>query len=210
MTTLSFYQKLAGHPRVTTRAAAQLAGVGLSTASMALQRLAAEGLVTRIKAGAWLVGPVASKPGALIAAAAHPYEAYLSGWSALRHHGRIQQFPVTHFGVTLGRPAELPIAGTAVRLHHVTPALFSGYVFDPAVDGLVASPEKALFDVAYFSAMNRRRVSGALPEIDLKGIRWSELNAWLRAIPGASIRTAVGRSLRQLRVQHSESDPSGH
>lgn len=209
MTTLSFYQKLAGHPRTTTRAAAQLAGVGLSTASMALQRLAAEGLVTRIKAGAWLVGSVTSKPAALVAAAAHPYEAYLSGWSALRHYGRIQQFPQTHFGVTLGRSSDLTIAGTAVRLHHVTPALFTGYAFDSTVDGLVASPEKALFDLAYFSAMNRRRVSGALPETDLKRIRWSELNSWLRAIPGAGIRTAVGRSLRLLRERNSESDPSG-
>ena len=205
MTTLSFLQKISGQRRVTTRSAAQLAGLGMSTASMALQRLAAEGLVTRIKPGAWLVGPAATKPGALVAAVAQPYEAYLSGWSALRHHGRIQQFPETHFGVTLGRPAEVTVAGATVQLRHIKPALFTGYAYDSNAEGLVASPEKALFDVAYFSAMNRRPLSGTLPETDLKGLRWSELQGWLRRIPNPGIRTLVERSLRKLREQHAES-----
>jgi len=177
----------------------------MSTASMALQRLAAEGLVTRIKPGAWLVGPAATKPGALVAAVAQPYEAYLSGWSALRHHGCIQQFPETHFGVTLGRPAEVAVAGTTVRLRHIKPALFTGYAYDVTAEGLVASPEKALFDVAYFSAMNRRPLSGTLPETDLKGFRWSELQGWLRRIPNPGIRTSVERSLHKLRELHAES-----
>ncbi len=206
MTTLSFYRKIAEQRRVTTRLAAQLAGLGMSTASMALQRLAAEGLVTRIKRGAWLVGPAASKPAALVAAAAQPYDAYLSGWSALRHHKRLQQFPETNFGVTLGRPAEIAAGGAAVRLHHIKPALFTGYAYDSTAEGLVASPEKALFDVAYFSAMNRRPLSGTLPEIDLQGFRWSELQRWLRRIPNPGIRTAVDRSLRGLRQQNAESN----
>ncbi|HEY4302736.1 MAG TPA: hypothetical protein VGM73_17840 [Candidatus Didemnitutus sp.] len=206
MKTLSFYRKIAGQRRVTTRSAALLAGLTLATASMALRRLAAEGLVTRIKPGAWLVGPAATKPGALVAAAAQPYEAYLSGWSALRHHGRIQQFPEIQFGVTLGRPAEVTVADTAVRLHHIKPTLFTGYAYDPAVEGLVASPEKALFDLAYFSAMNRRRLSGTLPETDLTGFRWSALQGWLRRIPNASVRTLVERRVRELRDRHAGPD----
>jgi predicted transcriptional regulator of viral defense system len=208
MKTLSLFKKLSHHGRVTTRSTSLLAGIGMSTASMALQRLADEGLVTRIKPGAWLVGPAATKPGALVAAAAQPYEAYLSGWSALRHHGRIQQFPETHFGVTLGRPAELKVAGMVIRLHHIKPALFAGYEYDSTVEGLVASPEKALFDLAYFSAMNRRPLSGSLPETDLKGFRWSKLQDWLRRIPSLSIRTAVEQRLRKLREQHAGADES--
>ncbi len=206
MTTLAFYKSIAGHHRVTTRSAAQLTGLGLSTASMALRRLAAEGLVIRIKPGAWLVGPAATRPAALVAAAAQPYEAYLSGWSALRHHGRIQQLPETHFGVTLGRPAEVSVPGAKVQLRHIKPALFTGYEYDSGADGLVASPEKALFDVAYFSAMNRRPLSGTLPETDLKGFHWSALQGWLRLIPNPGVRTAVERSLRKLRDEQSGSD----
>ncbi len=203
MTTLSFYQKLAGQRRVTTRSAAQLTGLGMSTASMALQRLAKESLVTRIKPGAWLVGPAATKPAALVAAAAQPYEAYLSGWSALRHHGRIQQFPEIHFGVTLGRPTEIAVAGATIQLRHIKPSLFTGYTFDSTAEGLVASPEKALFDVAYFSAMNRRPLSGTLPEAELKGIRWRKVQGWLHRISSSSIRTLVEQSLRKLRARHT-------
>jgi predicted transcriptional regulator of viral defense system len=206
MTTLSFYQKIAGHRSVTTRSAAQLTGLGLSTASMALRRLAGEKLVTRVKRGAWLVESSANKPAALVAAAAQPYEAYLSGWSALRHHARIQQFPGIHFGVTLGRPAKVSVSGATVQLRHINPALFTGYAYDSAAGGFVASAEKALFDTAYFSAMNRRTTSGALPETDLDGIRWSELRGWLRRIHHPSIRTAVERGLRRLRRQHAAAE----
>jgi predicted transcriptional regulator of viral defense system len=203
MTTLSFFRTISAHRRVSTRSAALLSGLEISTTSMALRRLASEGLVTRIKPGAWLVGPAATKPAALVAAAAQPYEAYLSGWSALRHHGLIQQFPDIHFGVTLGRPGEIRVGAATIQLRHIKPAQFTGYAYDATAEGLVASPEKALFDVAYFSAMNRRPLSGALPETDLKGIHWSELQGWLRRIPNRGIRTSVERSLGKLREQHA-------
>ncbi len=205
MTTLSFYRKLIGHREVTTRSAAQLSGMGMSTASMALRRLEVEGLVSRIKPGAWLVGTAATRPGALVSAAAHPYKAYLSGWSALRHHGRIQQLPRDFFGVTLGRPAKVELTGATIRLHHITPALFDGYTYEPSIEGLVASPEKAFFDVAYFSAMNRSRISGSLPETDLNGFRWSKLQAWLRLVPKGGTRTAVERGIQKMRARQSGS-----
>jgi predicted transcriptional regulator of viral defense system len=203
MTTLAFYQKLAGHNRITTRTAAQLAGMSISAASKALRRLAAEGLSAPLKKGAWLLGSFSSKPGALVTAAADPYVAYLSGWSALRLHERIQQIPQTEFAVTLGRPAEVEIPGARITLHRMKPELFGGYLYDPRVDGFVASPEKALFDLAYLTAMNRSRVSGSLPETDLKGLRWKEVQTWLRRIPTPRIRAAVERALHTIREQHA-------
>lgn len=202
MTTLGFYQKLAGQPRVTTRMAAQLAGVGIPAASMALRRLAAEGLSTRLKKGTWVIGGTSAKPGALVTAAADPYVAYLSGWSALRLHDRIQQLPQTHFAVTLGRPGEVKMAGGRIALHRIKPELFGGYAFDARVDGFVASPEKALFDFAYLAAMNRSSVSGSLPETNLKGLRWSEVQAWLRHIGTPRVRAAVTKILAGIRQQH--------
>ena len=202
MTTVSFYQKISSQRQLTTRSAAQLAGLSIGSASMALQRLAGEGLVTRIKPGEWLVGAAAREPAALVAAVASPYEAYLSGWSALRHHGRIQQFPETHFGVTLGRPADMKVAGVRVRLHHVTPTLFTGYDFVPELGGHVASPEKALFDLAYFAAVSRSRLSGRLPETELNGLRWADIQGWLR-LPAVRVRTRVEQKLRSLREEHA-------
>jgi predicted transcriptional regulator of viral defense system len=203
MTTRAFYRKLAGRKRITTRAAAQLAGVSIPAASMALRRLAADGLSTPLKKGAWLIGTSSPKPGVLITAAADPYLAYLSGWSALRLHDRIQQIPQTQFAVTLGRPGEVEMPGGRITLHRIKPELFGGYVYDSRVDGFVASPEKALFDLAYLTAMNRSRVSGSLPETDLKGLHWKEIQTWLRRIAAPRVRAAVGRALRSIREQHT-------
>jgi hypothetical protein len=52
--------------------------------------------------------------------------------------------------------------------------------------------------------MNRSRVSGNLPETDLKGLRWKEVQAWLRRIATPRIRAAVDRALKSLREQHAE------
>lgn len=203
MTTLGFYQKLAGQKRLTTRTAAQLAGVSIPAASMALRRLAAEGLSTPLKRGSWMIGSASSKPGALVTAAADPYVAYLSGASALRLHERIQQLPQSQFAVTLGRPGQVKMAGVRIALHRIKHELFGGYAYDARADGFVASPEKAVFDLAYLSAMNRSRVSGSLPETNLKGLRWSEVRRWLRRIPTPRVRTAVERALDTIRQQHA-------
>lgn len=203
MTTIGFYQKLSGQKRITTREAAQLTGLSIPAASMALRRLAAEGLSTPLKKGNWLLGVPSSQPGALVIAAAEPYQAYLSGWSALRLDDRIQQIPQTHFAMTLGRPREIDIAGTQISLHRIAPELFGGYSFDSRVDGFVATPEKALFDLAYLKAMNRSRISGSLPETDLSGLRWKDVRHWVHLIPALRVRKAVERNLESMRQQHA-------
>jgi predicted transcriptional regulator of viral defense system len=204
MTAIGFYQKLSGLKRITTRDAAQLAGMSIPAASMALRRLAAGGVITPLKRGCWLLGTPSSKPGALVAAAADPYQAYLSGWSALRLHDRIQQIPQKHFAMTLGRPGEADVAGTRISLHRITPALFGGYHYDGRVDGFVASPEKAVFDLAYLAAMNRSRISGSLPETDLSRLRWREVRDWVNLIPTLRVREAVKRKLEKMRRQNAE------
>ncbi len=203
MNATGFYQKLAGHKRITTREAAQLTGLSIPATSMALRRLASEGLSTPLKKGNWLLGKSASKLGTLVTAAADPYQAYLSGWSALRMHDRIQQIPQKQFAVTLGRPGEVDVASTKVALHHITPELFGGYNYDSRADGFIASPEKAIFDLAYLAAMTRSRVSGSLPETNLRGLKWKEVKDWAGRIRNPSLRRAVERNLKQIREQHA-------
>jgi predicted transcriptional regulator of viral defense system len=203
MTTTAFYQKLSGQKRVTTRMAAQLAGLSIPAASMALRRLAADGLSLPLKKGSWIIGGAASKPGALVTAAADPFLAYLSGWSALRVHELIQQLPQTLFAITLGRPGEMEIGGSRIALHRIRPELFGGYHFNVGADGFVATPEKAIFDLAYLTAMNRSQVSGNLPETDLRGIRWKDVQGWMNRIPTPRMRAAVERALRVMRERHA-------
>ncbi|MFA5263454.1 MAG: hypothetical protein WC378_06475 [Opitutaceae bacterium] len=206
MSTIGFYRKIAGYRMITTREAAQLCAVSIPSASMALRRLAKDGLVTPLKKGNWLVGSSASKFGAMVAAAAEPYKAYLSGWSALRIHNLIQQIPQTQFAITLGRPGKVEKPGIRISLHRMKPELFGGYDYDSSVDGFVASPEKAIFDLAYLSVMNRSRISGNLPETDLKRLKWREIQGWLRRIDSVRQRTAVKQALDAMRKQHTGTD----
>jgi len=203
MNASAFFKKLVGRNRVTTREAAQLTGLSIPAASMALRRLSTEGLATALKRGHWLVGGSASKLGVLVAAAADPYQAYLSGWSALRVHDRIQQIPHKHFAMTLGRPGEIEMAGAKLSFHCIAPELFGGYSHDSRVDGFVASAEKAIFDLAYLAAMNRSPVSGNLPETDLRCLKWREVKAWVGRISGPSVRRSVERQLERIRGQHA-------
>ena len=96
------------------------------------------------------------------------------------------------------------MAAGRVVLHRIKPELFGGYAYDSRVDGFVASPEKAVFDLAYLAAMNRSRVSGSLPETDLKGLRWSEVQKWLRRIPTPRVRAAVAQALATIRNQNAD------
>ncbi len=204
MNASAFYRKLVAHKRVTTREAAQITGLSIPAASMALRRLSDEGLATPLKRGHWLLGGSALKPGVLVDAAADPYQAYLSGWSALRVHDRIQQIPQKHFAITLGRPCEIEVAGVKLTLHRIAPELFSDYNYDSRVDGFLASPEKAVFDLAYLAAMNRSSLSGNLPETDLRGLKWREVKGWISLISGTSLRRAVERKLEGIRMQHAD------
>ena len=52
--------------------------------------------------------------------------------------------------------------------------------------------------------MNRSRVSGSLPETDLKGLRWSEVQKWLRRIPTPRVRAAVAQALATIRNQNAD------
>ena len=84
----------------------------------------------------------------------------------------------------------------------VAPEVFGGYDYDSRGDGFVASAETAIFDLAYLAAMNRSRVGAHLPETDLRGLRWSEVKAWVARIPAQSMRPVVLRNLQRIREEH--------
>ena len=50
--------------------------------------------------------------------------------------------------------------------------------------------------------MNRSRVSGSLPETNLKDLRWSEVQKWLRRIPTPRVRAAVAQALEAIRKEN--------
>jgi predicted transcriptional regulator of viral defense system len=181
-----------------TRDAAALFGTTIANTHMILRRLAAADFIVHIARGSWgLVERVSrfSLP-QMIAA---PYLAYVSLQSALFHHGLIEQVPAVVYAVTLGRTRRCKTPMATVSLHHLPPALFHGYEPHEKDGSLIATPEKALFDLLYL-APGRSRLFARLPELEIpRGFRWTELKGDVARVKSASRRTFLSHEIEELR-----------
>jgi predicted transcriptional regulator of viral defense system len=172
----------------TADAAAAL-GATTSAASALLARLAKSGLVTPVRSGLWWLD-ASAEPQRLPEYLSWPQPSYVSLQSALRAHGLIEQIPSVTYAVTLGRSQSVKTRFGVVSLHHLAPELFGG--FETTAQGVrMATPDKALFDLAYLSGGRSRRFA-ALPELTLpRGFRRAELNRWTSRIASARRRAMV-------------------
>ena len=178
-----------GVPAIDTADAAAALGQSKFAASKTLSRLAENGLVTRIRQGTWwLEGAI--DPYRVVEYLTAPFPSYLSLQTALYAHGMIEQIPSVHYAVSLAKPQRITTAAGTFSIHRVAPELFGGYEErEPGVK--IATPEKALFDVAYLSG-GRSRLFARLPELELpRGFRRSELARWTAKIPSARAKTLV-------------------
>ncbi|HWL86388.1 MAG TPA: hypothetical protein VNO21_11330, partial [Polyangiaceae bacterium] len=160
-----------------------------------LSRLARARLIVPVRHGQFWVGGDLD-PLQLPEYLTAPFPSYLSMQSALFFHGMIEQIPVVMYVASLARTQRIRTKVGTFSVHHLMPELFGG--FDTR-DGIkVASPEKALFDVAYLSA-TRTRLFSALPEVELpKGFRKKRLEYWMTRIPSARGRTIVRNKIDQF------------
>ncbi len=198
------YAKLRGLgvPVIETAEAAALFEQSVVAASKTLFRLAATGLVTRIRAGSWWIdGPAQALRVAQYLTA--PFPSYLSLHTALRLRGMIEQIPAIVYVVTLDRARRLRTSVGTFSLHHVRPELFGG--FEPLEGVPVATPEKALFDLAYVSG-GRSKLKAGVPELELpRRFRRRELERWISRIPSKR-----GRALTRKRLEAMMGSAEGH
>jgi predicted transcriptional regulator of viral defense system len=183
-------------PVVTTAEVAALMRGRVDSANKMLGRLAAKGVVRPVTRGLWALASDLD-PKVLARYLAAPSPSYVSLLSALRFHGMISQIPRSTYVVALGRPQELETSMGDFSIHTVAPEVFGG--FEPTVDGaLIASPEKALFDVFYLSGTKPRTFS-SLPEVELPDrFAFGKLRSWTRKIPSQRLRTIVERRTTEL------------
>jgi len=179
---------------VTTGEAAAALDVSVSQASRFLRTLEARDLARHVRYGLWIVGPGSVDPRTLIEDITRPYPAYVSFTSALNAHGMIDQAPREISVASLEGAKRVKTALGTYAIHHLPPALFGGW---DERDGVkLARPEKALFDLAYVSAVHgarRRRV----PELDLPaGFDRDVLDHWLSRVESPRLRTLTARGLR--------------
>jgi predicted transcriptional regulator of viral defense system len=184
-------------PVITTADAAAALHLRTDATSQTLRRLREAGLVFSIRKGLWaLDAPPASV--ALVEYVTWPYPGYVSLQSALYMRAMIEQIPSVLYVVSLGRAARIRTAVGAFSLHHLPPELFGGFEQDPGAGAKLATPEKALFDLAYLSGTRSRRFC-ALPELEIpRTFRPGRLRYWIRRIRSQRMRTLTTRRLEQL------------
>jgi predicted transcriptional regulator of viral defense system len=186
-----------GVPVVETADAAAALAQPKPVVTNTLKRLAAAGHLVSIRQGVWWIDGEA-EPLRLSEYLSAPYPAYLSLQTALHIHGLIEQIPQVYYVVTLARTQRIRTRVGEFSLHHVDAALFGGFERGPGGEPL-ATPEKALFDVAYLSG-GRSRPFADLPEIELpQGFNWRAIDHWVSRIRYAKRQESVRSSLDRFR-----------
>lgn len=196
-----------GVPTVETADVAAVLHVSTTAATKLLRRLAAARLIVRLRSGLWLLARSAPSPYSLAEALTAPMPSYVSLQTALYLHGMIEQVPSVIYLASLARTQKISTSIGVFSVHHLAPELFDGY--EARADGTkLATPEKALFDVAYLSG-GRSRVFAHLPELELPaGFHRSRLREWSQRITASRKRSMVesriaamlGRPTQRLRA----------
>lgn len=186
------YARLLALGVATVETADVAAALQLSTtaATKLLARLGKAKLITRLRSGLWLLAKNAPNPYGLAEALTAPLPSYVSLQTALYLHGMIDQVPGVFYLVSLARTQRIRTSVGVYSVHHIAPDLFDG--FETRADGTkLATPEKALFDVAYLSG-GRSRLFVHLPELELPPrFRTTKLRRWIVRILAPRKRSMV-------------------
>ena len=183
----------------STRDAAALLGVQPANAHMILSRLGKQEFTVHLARGRWALASKLQRT-LLPEHVAAPYPAYLSLQTALFQHGLVEQIPAVLYAVTVGRTRRVTTPVATVSLHHLPPALFTG--FEVTAEGArLALPEKALFDLLYL-APGRSRLFASLPEIEFpRSFRWQQVWRYADLVASANRRQFIVKRLEALRTR---------
>lgn len=183
-------------PVITTGDAALRLGLTRPAATRALGRLAAAGLVLRLRHGLWSLDPRVD-PLLLPEYLTAPFPAYVSLQSALHLRGMISQIPQVIYVTSLAPTRRIKTRVGDYSIHRLAPSFFGG--FETTASGVrLARPEKALLDSLYL-APARSRLFAALPEVEIpRGFDRKEARRWVERIPAGPRRRLVERRLEKL------------
>lgn len=184
-------------PTFTTSEAAAALRIERNYCSKVLGRLAETRHVVQLARGRWAI-PERTRPFMLPEALTAPSPSYVSLWSALYHHGMIEQIPDVIYAATLAPTRRVDTPLGVVSLHQVAPGFFFGYETDPVTGVKLATPEKALLDTLYLRPARSRRFR-ALPELELpRSFSRRRVLSMTDRIASASRRTLVRRELERV------------
>jgi predicted transcriptional regulator of viral defense system len=183
-------------PVVETREAAAALLRSVPSTSRTLGALAEAGHAHRIRHGLWSIGPTPPDPYWVVGDLTRPHPSYVSFQSALNFHGMIDQIPRDTTVASLDRARRITTTIGTYAVHHIPGELLGGWAKGPR--GRVATPEKAIFDLAYISAA-RGAQPRRVPEIDLPaGFDRAAIDEWIAKIGDPRIATLTKRGVRQI------------
>jgi predicted transcriptional regulator of viral defense system len=183
-------------PVVDTAEAAAALQRSVSSTSRALRALADAGHARQIRHGLWAVGPTPPDPFWIVGDLTRPHPSYVSFLSALNFYGMIDQIPRETTVASLDRARRITTTIGTYSVHHVPGELFGGW--SKTQRGSVATPEKAVFDLAYISAA-RGAQPRRVPEIELpSGFDKAVIDGWIAKISDPRIATMTRRGVRYL------------
>jgi predicted transcriptional regulator of viral defense system len=186
-------------PVVTTDDAALTLGLERSAATQTLKRLAAAGLLKKIRHGMW-TSELNLDPLVLPEYLTVPLPSYVSFQSALSFHGMISQIPNVIYVASLARTLRVRTTLGAFSIHRLAPCFYGGFEIVKDTGVKLATREKALLDTLYLTPA-RSRLFAHLPELELpKHLDRERIGHWLGRIPPGPRRTSVERRLEALQV----------
>lgn len=183
-------------PVVSTAEAAAVLRRSASSTSRLLRGLEKAGRARQVRHGTWAIGQAAPHPFAIVAELTRPHPAYVSFTSALNYHGLIDQLPREIGVASLDRARRIRTSLGTFSVHHLPPELFGDW--RETRHGLVATPEKALFDLGYVSAVRAGRPHH-VPELELPaGFDRTAIDAWVERIASVRVATLTRRGVDHM------------
>lgn len=181
-------------PIVTTREAATRWRTERGTAARRLRTMEEGGLVRRLRRGLWALDP-GIDPHVAAPFLTAPFPAYVSLWSALSHHGMIEQIPRQISLASLDRRRRVVTSIAVFSVHHLAPELFGSFHGTDS-GAYMATPEKAIFDTVYVRAAAGSKAF--FPELALSdGFDEGIVEEWVGRIESRRLRTMVSRRLSE-------------
>lgn len=160
-----------------------------------IRKLIGLGVLTKLERGVYALS--ARPPNDFCIANTIHRPSYVSFETALNVHGILSQFPYEITSATTGKPIQKNIQGKLYTYSRVQPVLFFGY--EKTNGFLMATPEKALLDQAYFAARGLRQFP--IDEYDLSWINKTRLTAYLSSLPNtARIKQVAERLSTKIRI----------
>jgi predicted transcriptional regulator of viral defense system len=191
--------KLVGEEPVFTTGLLKIPQVKPEQLILQLSRWVSAGRLIQLRRGVYTFPPPYRKaePHPFLIANALNRASYVSLQSALAWHGLIPEYVAAVTSVTTGRPERLDTELGSFHFRHIKGEGFAGFQKKEVMDrqyAIVATPEKALADLFYFTQGSDQ--PGYLEELRLQHIEGLDVKAllkWARELGSNKVLRAVQR-----------------